>query len=232
MFLIDNANASGAQQFDPRAKAIAYILVTILILFMTRPEQVGLITMGLAILIVALRLVKHWLMIGRALLPTLLLLVIVVGLTGGGSAAAGASLRLIALVTAGVLFFATTPPEELGEALRASGLSPQIAFMLEGTLRFVPLMAVLLREVRDAQASRGIRFDGWYLLRNGPALLAPLLVSALRVADDLAEALEARGFGSPQRTPLRDYCFEARDWLLIAFSMLLLAIGSTWLFLG
>jgi energy-coupling factor transporter transmembrane protein EcfT len=232
MFSINNANASGAQQFDPRAKAIAYILVTILILFMTRPEQVGLITMGLAILIVALRLVKHWLMIGRALLPTLLLLVIVVGLTGGGSAAAGASLRLIALVTAGVLFFATTPPEELGEALQASGLSPQIAFMLEGTLRFVPLMAVLLREVRDAQASRGIRFDGWYLLRNGPALLAPLLVSALRVADDLAEALEARGFGSPQRTPLRDYCFQARDWLLIAFSMSLLAIGSIWLFFG
>jgi energy-coupling factor transport system permease protein len=152
----------------------------------------------------------------RLLWPTLLLFAIIVGLGSGPEAAAGAVLRLLTLVTASVLFFALTPPEELGESLLASGLSPQAAFLLEGTLRFTPTMAALAREVREAQESRGIRLDGFYLLRNGTALLGPLLASVMRFADDLAEALEARGFGGSTRTPLTDYRFRMRDWALAA----------------
>jgi energy-coupling factor transport system ATP-binding protein len=96
------------------------------------------------------------------------------------------------------------------------GLSsgPEAAFLLEGTLRFTPTMATLAREVRDAQESRGLRLDGVYLLRNGAALLGPVLGSVVRFADDLTEALEIRGFGGPARTPLADHRFRLRDWLL------------------
>ena len=38
----------------------------------------------------------------------------------------------------------------------------------------------------------------------------------MRFADDLAEALEARGFGGPSRTPLANYRLRMRDWALAA----------------
>ncbi|MBL8251516.1 MAG: energy-coupling factor transporter transmembrane protein EcfT [Candidatus Competibacter sp.] len=203
-------------RFDPRAKLIAYLFGFGWALLVTHPVE--LLALNAAVLI-GVALVRAGGPLRRALRllwPTLLLFGIIVGASEGPAAAAGAMLRLLALVQLGVWFFAATPPEELGESLLAGGLSPQTAFLLEGTLRFAPTMALLVREVMDAQESRGIRLDGVYLLRNGAALLAPLLADVMRFADDLAEALEARGFGGPQRTPLGHYRFRARDWLLVA----------------
>ena len=51
--------------------------------------------------------------------PLAALFAVIVGFSGGPEAAAGAVLRLLALVTASVLFFALTPPEELGLDLPA-----------------------------------------------------------------------------------------------------------------
>jgi len=214
--------------FDPRTLLIVYLLGCGLILLAIRPLE---LLPLLAIPLLGITLGRHgaaWWRVVRLLGPTLLLFAVIVGFGSSLEAGIGAILRLLALVTASVWFFALTPPEELGEALLASGLSPQAVFLLEGTLRFAPTMATLAREVREAQESRGIRLDGFYLFRNGPALLAPLLTSVMRFADDLAEALEARGFGGPTRTPLRDYRFRARDGLLAlgAMAVTILAVAT------
>lgn len=211
-------------RFDPRARLIVYLLSCGLILLATRP--LDLLPLAVAPLL-GIALGHHWdewWRVLRLLWPTLVLFAVVVGFGSGLEAAAGAVLRLLALVAAGVLFFALTPPEELGESLLAGGLSPRAVFLLEGTLRFAPTMAALAREVREAQESRGIRLDGLRLLRNGAALLGPLLASVMRFADDLAEALEARGFGGPTRTPLVEYRFRARDWALV-LGMLAATVG-------
>jgi energy-coupling factor transporter ATP-binding protein EcfA2 len=203
-----------SQSFDPRALLIVYLLGCGLILLATHPVE---LLPLLAIPLLGITLGRHgdaWWRVVRLLGPTLLLFAVIVGFGSGLEAGIGAVLRLLTLVTASVWFFALTPPEELGEALLASRLSPQAVFLLEGTLRFAPTMATLAREVREAQESRGIRLDGLYLFRNGLALLGPLLTSVMRFADDLAEALEARGFGSPTRTPLQDYRFRVQDWAL------------------
>ncbi len=214
-------------RFDPRAKLAVYLLGFGLVLLATRVVDLLLFNVASLLAVAVLRVGRSWWRIIRLLWPTLLLFAVIVGLSGGLEAAAGAMLRLLALVTVSGVFFATTPPEELGEALLASGLSPQAAFLLEGTLRFAPTMAILVREVREAQESRGIRLDGLYLLRNGTTLLTPLLVDVMRFADDLAEALEARGFGGPLRTPLTEYRFQAPDWALVAGAMLVAgAIGG------
>ncbi len=207
-------------RFDPRAKLTVYLLGFGLVLLATQMTDLLLFNVAALLAVAVLRTGRSWWQIVRLLWPTLLLFAVIVGLGGGFEAAAGATLRLLALVTVSGVFFATTPPEELGEALLASGLSPQAAFLLEGTLRFAPTMAILVREVREAQESRGIRLDGFYLLRNGTALLAPLLVDVMRFADDLAEALEARGFGGPLRTPLTEYRFQAPDWALVVGAVL------------
>ena len=200
--------------FDPRALLAVYLLGCGLIVLATRPLEL-LPLLALPLLGIALgKYWAKWWQVMRLLGPTLLLFAIMAGFGSGLEAAAGAVLRLLALVTASVWFFALTPPEELGESLLASGMSPQAVFLLEGTLRFAPAMAALAREVREAQESRGIRLDGVYLFRNGLALLAPLLTSVMHFADELAEALEVRGFGGPARTPLAEYRLRTWDWAL------------------
>ncbi len=206
--------------FDPRAKLVAYLCGFGLILLTTKPLDLLLINIVVWGSIAGMQASAPWQRAIRLLWPTLLLFAIIGGLSQGYLAAAGAVLRLLALVSISVLFFATTPPTELGESLLASGLSPQAVFLLEGTLRFAPTMALLVQEVREAQESRGIRLDGFYLLRNGTALIAPLLADVMRFADDLAEALVTRGFGSSSRTPLLLYRFRLRDWLLVLAALL------------
>ena len=227
-----NANAKSgiAKRLDPRAKALAYLLVTILVLFTTRSVHLLVIVVALGALTLILGLGRRWGGLIRVLIPTLFLFGAAAWFASGAEAAVGAILRLLALLAAGVLFFGTTMPEELGEALIVSGLAPQKAFLLEGTLRFVPTLGRLVHDVRDAQTSRGIRLDGIYLLRNGPALLAPVLIGAVRLANELAEALEARGFSSPVRTPLRDYRWSYYDWSFLVIAALATA-GMGWLVL-
>ncbi len=57
---------------------------------------------------------------------------------------------------------------------------------------FVPQMAASWQDIREAQQVRGHRFRG---LRDLLPLILPLLVTALEQAMQLAESMEARGFG-------------------------------------
>lgn len=212
-------NATGT--FDPRAKALTYLIGSAAIILTLDLVRLAVISSALALLLSMVGLWRRWLHVMRVLMPTLALFALVAGWSGGYEAALGAALRLTALVCAGVAFFGMTPPEELGDALLESGVPSQVAFLLEGALRFTPMMGVLAREVYEAQASRGIRFDGRHILRNGPLVLTPLLLSVMRFADDLAEGLETRGFGSPQRTSLRAYRFGWRDGALVGAALLL-----------
>ncbi|RJF79145.1 energy-coupling factor transporter transmembrane protein EcfT [Azospirillum cavernae] len=78
--------------------------------------------------------------------------------------------------------------ERLFSALRPLGVNPaKMALMLALTIRFIPLLAEQVREVRMAQQARGVE-------RNIAALFVPLLVKILRLADDLTAALDARGY--------------------------------------
>jgi energy-coupling factor transport system permease protein len=127
-----------------------------------------------------------------------------------------ASLRLVALTSTFFLFFRATAPEDLGNALVKAGLPYAFAFVLSTSLQFVPVISRKAQNVFDAQRSRGIPLEpGLAALRHYPALLAPLLIQAFQLADELAEAMEARGFGRPGRTFMRDYRLRAVDWIVL-----------------
>ncbi len=108
-------------------------------------------------------------------------------------AVANTSRVVAALLIAG-LVPVSTPVSALLDALER-GLSPlarfgvdpgRAALLLTLTITTIPVLARLASEVRDAQRARGLRPS---LLRGA----LPLLVSALRHADDLGEGLAARG---------------------------------------
>jgi energy-coupling factor transport system permease protein len=135
------------------------------------------------------------------------------------------SLRLLALTSTFFVFFRTTAPEDLGNALVKVGLPYTFAFVLSTSLQFVPVISRKAQNVVDAQRSRGIPLEpGLPALRHYPALLAPLLIQAFQLADELAEAMEARGFGRPGRTFWRDYRLRALDWLVLAGAVTTLAV--------
>lgn len=72
--------------------------------------------------------------------------------------------------------------------LRLVGVQPErVGLMLNLAIRAVPLVIELAGEVREAQHARGLAV-------SPRAFAVPLIVGALRRADELGEALAARGF--------------------------------------
>jgi energy-coupling factor transport system permease protein len=119
--------------------------------------------------------------------------------------------RLVLLTLASVLLTASTSPIELTDAvsdllkpLSRIGLpSAEIALVMSIAMRFVPTILEETERIIRAQVSRGARIgEGSLVMRMKSfiPILIPLFVSSFRRADDLAVAMEARGFrvGSPR----------------------------------
>ncbi|HIQ01339.1 MAG TPA: ATP-binding cassette domain-containing protein, partial [Anaerolineales bacterium] len=122
------------------------------------------------------------------------------GLTNG--------LALAALLTLFLTLNSAVSSHELARLappfLHEAGLVASIA------LTFVPQTLRALREIRDAQAVRGHRVRG---PRDSLPLLLPLLITGLEKAVQLAEAMEARGYGAGDPPPLRDRLLVAAGLL-------------------
>jgi len=92
-------------------------------------------------------------------------------------------------------------------------------------MQFVPVLARKARSVVDAQRARGIPLEpGLRALRHYPALMGPVLVQAFQLADELAEAMEARGFGRPGRTFAREYRLRVVDGLVLLVGVAVLVV--------
>lgn len=129
-------------------------------------------------------------------------------------------LRLLTLGTVFFLFFQTTPPEMLSNALLKMGCPYPFTFVLNASMQFIPTLIRHARNIRDAQRSRGIPIEGglrslFYL----PALAGPLLIQSFKFADELAEAMEARGFGTSGRTLRYEPRFKRVDWIVVLGSL-------------
>lgn len=72
------------------------------------------------------------------------------------------------------------------QPLRRVGVNPEkVSLAVSLTLRFIPVVIGIVAEVRDAQRARGL--DGSVL-----ALAVPVIIRTLRMADDIADAIDAR----------------------------------------
>ena len=101
-------------------------------------------------------------------------------------------------------------------------------------LRFVPTFQEEYDRIRTAQMARGGAVGTGPLqarFRATVALVIPLLASALRRADELADAMEARGYADGRRTTLNQPHFGRDEWLalsLLSLPALAMAIGRAW----
>jgi energy-coupling factor transport system permease protein len=78
----------------------------------------------------------------------------------------------------------------------------------------------------EALRGRGVVVEG---LRGRSRLLAPLVASSLERALNLAESMEARGYGRPGRASLERLPFSRRELGTLAFSLLFVVTSLLWL---
>jgi len=179
----------------------------------------------------------HWRSFVRVLRMTIPLagFVFVVGIVFyDAETASFLAVRLFVLFSVSAAVFGTTDPGVIGDALRLLGFPFGVAFMVTSGMRYVPLIGLKVRHIVEAQKSRGIdlalRFRN---IKNLVALLMPLLVQAFMLADDMAIAMESRGFGRKGRSYRKRYRFGLRDWLVsvacVFFVMVFLGWERGWL---
>jgi energy-coupling factor transport system permease protein len=121
----------------------------------------------------------------------------------------------------------TTPPLSMSDAIE-SLLNPlkkihlpvhEIALMLSIALRFVPTLMDETEKIMNAQRARGVDFNDGNLIQKVKAivpLLIPLFVSSFNRAEDLATAMEARGYrGGEGRSKYRKLQWASRDTLVL-----------------
>ncbi|MEW5783734.1 MAG: energy-coupling factor transporter transmembrane protein EcfT [Bacillota bacterium] len=143
--------------------------------------------------------------------------------------------RLIALVTASILVTLTTTPLALTHGLEFF-LAPfklirlpvdEIAMIMMIALRFIPTLMEESQRLMRAQMARGADFETGNIFRkarNLTPLIVPLFVSAFRRADELALAMEARGYRiGARRTRMREETVTWRDWIAVTAPAALLA---------
>jgi biotin transport system permease protein len=117
--------------------------------------------------------------------------------SGGFDTAIALVLRMVLMILLADIVTSSTPMQAMMDTLVvlmrpfrfASATPHKIAFCVALTIRFVPLLLDLWRQQSEAWRARTGRRPSWNLI-------APYLSSVLRMADRLAESLDARGFGS------------------------------------
>lgn len=216
---------------DPRTRLFLYCAAVLATLLTRAPAPLlGFLLVALAALI-ALRGLGRWLMMLRLLAPMLGLLGLFSALAGSPRDAVAPVAKLLLLGTLSAAFFARTTVDELGDALALLRLPPSVGFVLVGGLRYAPAVADSWADLVDALRARGVAIaPGPRGLPGYGRLLVPAVVRALRTADDLAEAMESRGFGAPGATLMVAYRLRARDWLLLALAAgaLVLYVARIW----
>ncbi|MBO0482141.1 energy-coupling factor transporter transmembrane component T family protein [Candidatus Enterococcus courvalinii] len=141
--------------------------------------------------------------------------------------------RFVLIIFMSTLLTLTTPPLELSDAIEYL-LRPlkvvrfpvhEISLMLSIALRFVPTLMDETEKIMNAQRARGVDFGEGSLVQKMKAiipLLIPLFVSSFNRAEDLATAMEARGYqGGEGRTKYRVLHWHNQDTMVMgAFALL------------
>ncbi len=142
---------------------------------------------------------------------------------------AGMAIRLNLMLFCGLIFLASTRIEDFTAGLSVMGIPFSLSFALSLSFRLVPIFSETTQTIIQAQRCRGLETESKGLIKRMFAylpLLVPVFASALRRTDQLAVALESKGFGSKiKRTTYREYLFRGQD-VIFLLAMIVISAGS------
>jgi energy-coupling factor transport system permease protein len=135
--------------------------------------------------------------------------------------------RMDAMAFAFFVWLFTTDQTEMVLGFVRLGMPYEWGLTVAIALRYVPTLHTAFERVMDAQRARGLvisRINPVQAARAYIPGLVPMLILALRTAENLSRALEARAFGAPgrRRTSRRQLNFGWLDGLVLALLVALL----------
>jgi len=232
---------SPVHRLDPRTKLLAFLILIISVFLVKNPFGFPIIAIFLLVVVflshlpvlLVLRGLRPmmWLFVSIVVLHALFTddgseLIFSLGpvrvVWGGVYRGIEMACRFLLVVVGATVFTLTTQPLRLADGtaaamrpLRRIGLPiHQFPIIIVITLHFIPALFTEAEKLISAQKSRGARLEGRNPLRRSRALipvLAPLLRSSLRRADELAVGMESRGYNGGDRTHLYELTFRRSD---------------------
>lgn len=152
--------------------------------------------------------------------------------------------RLVLMISLTLILTSTTKPMDLTYGLEWL-MGPlkilhfpvhEVAMTISLALRFIPTLLDETDRIMKAQASRGVDFQEGKIsekIRAIVSLIVPLFISAFQRSDELANAMEARGYDpSKKRTRYRLLKWKTRDTLSMVFVLILFGVTLTLSILG
>ncbi len=143
--------------------------------------------------------------------------------------------RLVLLVSVTSILTLTTTPialtdgiENLLKPFQKIGMpAHELAMMMTIALRFIPTLVEETDKIMKAQSARGADFESGNLMERAKAmipLLVPLFLNAIKRADELALAMEARCYhGGDGRTRMKALQYGSRDAIAGVFCLCMAA---------
>lgn len=214
------------------AALTALLLISILVILAggVTPVKVWGKLRGLIILIVMLFALQC--IFSRGGEPLFTILGVTIVTRSGFRYAAIVCLRLLIIVFSAMIVISGDARDFL-LAMTECKIPYEIAFMVLAALRFLPMLREEASDVLCAARMRGLRLKKEGLRIQAGAYISiviPVVAGAIRRAEQLSVAMEARGFRAlPQRTSMRGLNMRAADW---AYSVLLCIILAALMFLA
>lgn len=232
-------------QLDPRLKLIYSFLLMIIIFFANNVSSYSFLTGIILLIMILARLKLSFLFNGLKPILILLIFTMLMHLfltKGGGTVfhygiidierngiiqGVFISLRLILIIFLTTMMTLTTSPISLTDALEAIFYPlkklkipvHELALMMSISLRFIPTLMDETTKVMRAQMARGSDMTSGPVIKRLKAvvpLLIPLFVSAFKRAEDLAVAMEVRGYqGDKGRTKYRKLDWDMQETLTL-----------------
>lgn len=131
------------------------------------------------------------------------------------------AMRMLAFVTIGLLFTTTTNLYELMMSLiHQWKLSPKWAYGMMAGFRCIPMFQSDLAQLKEAHRIRGYKHSGTFKAFFRYAV--PLLTQAIRRSEQMAMAMEVRGFtGERDRTYFQKTSITLFDYLYFSMMMMI-----------
>ncbi|MFC1871083.1 energy-coupling factor transporter transmembrane component T family protein [Chloroflexota bacterium] len=139
------------------------------------------------------------------------------------------ALRLLVIISTFTLLNLTIHPDDIMAALLKMKFPYKSVMITSLSTRFVPCLIEDESRISDGHRARGLELENGSWLRrvkNRAVITVPLLANSLDRAVQVAEAMEARAFGTgKRRTYYKDIKITPVDAVMLGYSLLPLAFG-------
>ncbi|HOG78100.1 MAG: energy-coupling factor transporter transmembrane protein EcfT [Anaerolineaceae bacterium] len=136
-------------------------------------------------------------------------------------------MRILSISLVFIMIPYTMDSRAYGVTFRKLGLPDRLAYTMELSFRFIPTLARNFQVTLDAQRARGFELDSvkggiFNKIKRIAPLIIPVTMNAIVSSEDIANAMDLRGFGQQKRTWLYELKYHWWDYAVIAFAVIML----------